>query len=121
MDHNTLELKGTFLGQGGTREVYSYGSKLVIKVPRVVGEYGYLGLDANEHEANMFRAHVRRPDKDGVVRAWCKLLSNGWLVMERVIPIHYPDKPPYWSIRVDCGQVGRAVRDGIIVAYDYGI
>jgi hypothetical protein len=115
------EPRGTFLGMGSTRIVYGYSHKYVIKVPRLRWDNGHLGERCNYHESAEFRRYGRQPCINGIVRAWCKSLANGWLLMERLVETRLPqhERPP-WADYVDCGQVGIA-RDGIIVAFDYGL
>jgi hypothetical protein len=103
----------TFLSDGRNRAVYSHG-RYVVKVP--LNEAGY---HDNYREANISSKMKRRPNQDGIVFARCRLLPNGWLVMERVDTRYLRrDERPDWADWIDCAQVGIA-RDGVIVAYDF--
>ena len=107
-----------FLGQGSTRSVYALSDKWVLKVPHDRWGPG-VGQAANNWEAHVFKVQGRKPDANGIVRAKCRLLSNGWLVMERVKSVAYSNMLPAWARLIDCCQVGIA-HDGQYVAYDYG-
>jgi hypothetical protein len=106
--------KWALLDMGRNRAVYAHG-RFVIKVP--CRDQGY---SDNHNEARISRKYGRGPDLDGILYARCRLLANGWLVMER-LDVEYipPEVRPRWADFVDCAQVGRT-RDGRIVAYDFG-
>lgn len=100
----------TFIGQGRTRAVFLLpGGRYVVKIP--VDEMGY---HDNWSEA-------RQAKRDGWLYkhqvARCRLMKNGWLVMEYVKPATGEELPD-WVGSVDCGQVGWT-RDGRLVAYDF--
>ncbi len=99
---------------GRNRAVYDRG-RYVLKVPRNED-----GESDNYWEADMSRSFGRRPDINGICYARCRLLKNGWLVMEKVQPLPSGVQAPKWADYVDCQQVGLA-RDGRIVAFDYGV
>ena len=103
------------LGYGRNRLVLAHGKNYVVKIPlNDEGEFDNLS------EARISRKYGKRADPDGVQYARCRLLKNGWLLMERVSPARpYGLARPGWIDFIDCGQVGRA-RDGRLVAYDYG-
>lgn len=98
---------------GRNRAVYDRG-RYVLKVPR--NEEGEVD---NSWEADYSRSFKNRPDINGIHYARCRLLANGWLLMEKVGPLPKGSKAPQWADYVDCQQVGVA-RDGRIVAFDYG-
>lgn len=99
------------IGEGRHRIVFRHGDRFVLKIPK-----GNEGLHANYLEADRYRH--RRIDWLPIALARCRLLPNGWLVMEYADPLPYPEHPE-WASYVDCQQVGRT-RDGRVVAYDYG-
>lgn len=117
-----MEPRGSYLSRGSTRLVYTYTDKYVIKVPHTYGYHPEFAQVSNDKEAWDFAKWGRKADPIyGIVRAWCKLLANGWLLMEAVTPLdRWTEELPDWASCVDCKQVGRA-RDGVIVAFDYGI
>lgn len=52
-------------------------------------------------------------------KARCRLMPNGWLVMEYVRQAKESwEDLPRWTYGVDCKQVGYT-HDGRLVAYDY--
>jgi hypothetical protein len=108
-----MEPRGTLLGSGYSRACYADG-RWVIKVP--LNDYG---LADNSREARLSRRWGRGPDQNGVLYARCRLLKNGWLVMERVDTSVPDEAQPRWADYVDCQQVG-LTRAGRIVAYDFG-
>lgn len=99
-----------FIGEGHDRTVFRHGERFVVKVPK-----GDHGIYANLLEASRFR---RRKDWQPINLARCRMLRNGWLLMEYAEPLPYSEHPK-WADFVDCQQVGRT-HDGRIVAYDYG-
>jgi hypothetical protein len=111
--------KTTLLGQGRHRKTYlSPSGKFVVKIPH--GEWcGDDGLDgqlANIREAEIFK---KTKGKDGEFRyARCRLMANGWLVMEKIDNNYRWGEMPSWVLSIDCAQVGKN-RKGDWVAYDY--
>ena len=110
-----------FLGEGRHRRTYRH-KNWVIKVPK-----GENGLYANRCEARKYREYFDKPDRDGIYYAACRLMKNGYLVMEYLdvvcTPNHTPSKYynyslPDWAYEVECCQVG-FTRDNRLVAYDY--
>jgi sulfur relay (sulfurtransferase) DsrC/TusE family protein len=88
--------------------------KYVVKVP--LDEDGYID---NIKEAQQAYIDNWLPKK---YKARCKLMRNGWLVMEYVksiyhLPYHYKDIPS-WAYGVDACQIGFTL-NGRLVAYDY--
>jgi hypothetical protein len=102
------------VGQGRNRVVYARG-RVVVKVPRP-NDNG-VGLADNHREAYTFKVCGTGPTKDGVCYARCRLLKNGWLMMEKVEPLTEP--APSWADWIDCQQVGKT-HTGRVVAYDFG-
>ncbi len=107
-----LDPRLAHLGDGRHRTVYTH-KQFVVKVP--VDDQGAFD---NDYEYSIYRKYGAQPDLNGIQYARCRLMSNGWLVMEHVVLLAYEDHPK-WADYVDCQQVGRG-RDGRIVAYDYG-
>jgi hypothetical protein len=103
----------TFAGEGRHRTVWSRGH-VVIKVPK----NGW-GLSDNDREYHTFKQYGQKgnPATD-IQYARCRLLPNGWLMMERVAPVPFKHHPS-WAGWIDDSQVGWN-RQGRIVAYDYG-
>lgn len=107
---------GRLLGSGGTRWTFACKEdpEIVIKVPRP-GHYWANHSGAKNYKSSSNRKRLAK----------CSLLRNGWLLMERVKPLHTPiggrvrgARVPAWADEFDSYQVGRA-RDGRIVAFDY--
>ena len=125
--------RGTFLGAGRHRRVYTnvsafpyciLGSDYVIKVPWNGWHHDNRsgldwGISDNYREHTLSLRYGDKPDENGIVYAYARILPNGWLVMERVDPTWIPrEDRPAWADYVDCAQVGRN-KKGLIVAYDY--
>ena len=102
-----------FVGSGRNRYVFDTCTGWVVKVP-----VNCEGFHDNAYEASVYRRYRTGANPDGIRYARCRLLPNGWLVMERVERMPISEMPP-WAGFVDCSQVGRA-RDGRVVAYDFG-
>lgn len=98
-----------FLGAGRHRAVYRRG-RWVYKVP--INEQG----DFDNYREAWFYSKTRGKDFNGEY-ARCRMLKNGWLVMEYVEPVP-PKLAPKWADFIDCQQVGTN-RRGNVVAYDY--
>lgn len=110
LEDSTCEQFGLeWLDTGNSRAGYRRG-RWVYKVP--INEKGTFD---NWREAKKY-ARTKGRDPNGEY-ARCRLLKNGWLVMEYVEPLH-PRFCPRWADFIDCQQVGTN-RHGGIVAYDY--
>jgi hypothetical protein len=101
------------IGWGRNRAVYDNG-KTVVKVPMQ-----QCGIDDNDFEAFESYRYKNKPDINGIRYARCRLLKNGYLVMEKLNTAVTYDDGPEWMDYVDCGQVG-IDRKGVFKAYDYG-
>lgn len=100
------------LGIGTTRAVYE-GKSVVVKV-QLDNRYC-----ENTTEALRFKHHGKSPEPRNPSFARCRLLKNGWLVMEKVAPRYNTGRrPPEWGWGFDCCQVGLD-KKGRWVAYDY--
>lgn len=113
----TIEFLGRTLkliNWGRHRNTYDDG-KFVVKVPR-----NESGRHDNYREADLFKFYREQGHPDGQRLARCRVLKNGYLVMEKLetrIGCDW-DKLPKWANYIDCGQVGLD-RKGVYKAYDY--
>jgi len=97
------------LGIGRHRTVLRWRN-WVLKIP-----HHEMGFYDNWKEARTFRECHYPEGNEQYAR--CRLLKNGWLLMEYVE--HMPwQSAPHWADCIDCRQVGYN-RRGAVVAYDF--
>lgn len=113
-----LKLNGyKFIGCGRQRAVFRR-KNFVIKIPMCED-----GLHSNSREAFTYKKSLKKPCPNGTRYARCKLLANGWLVMQYVKDYYRCNPRPEhngWIDYIDCQQVGLNI-GGRLVAYDYGL
>lgn len=114
MLENDLKRIAEYIGEGRHRKVYRH-KQFVIKLPNEKARDW--GENANWYEYQTFLKHRCKPDINGIEYARCRLMKNGWLVME-FLDVDVFDDRPKWADYIDCQQVGRNSK-GRIVAYDY--
>jgi hypothetical protein len=104
-----------FIGEGRNRKVYRH-KNYVIKIP--INEYGDLD---NLRESLEYKRNREKNGKSWDILGRCKLLKNGYLLMEYIelVDNPYSKDMPEWVSFIDCGQVGYDKR-GRLKAYDYG-
>lgn len=109
-----------YLGTGRSRAAYRRG-RWVYKVPLNergdFDNYREAQIYAKTHGRGAFKLAEQLRSSDNGEYARCRVLKNGWLVMEYAEPV--PSKlAPKWADFIDCQQVGTNHR-GVVVAYDY--
>lgn len=103
------------LEAGTTRAVYA-GKNVVVKVQLL--KRG----QENLREYQLFKKFGKNPDPKYPSYARCRLLSNGWLVMEKVVSrwdLEAPMTPPEWVFDDDDGGQAGLDHKKRWVMYDY--